>query len=167
MATIIGDIILAAGEIDTLRAGWVIPVERAGWDCNVTVSASIWKHAIEIDGSYVVQPDTFSIAVVAFGRMAGDDAPKGTASYFAVHGNAPAVRFTKAWVDKVLRCHIEAARSAALHFSEQDLRDDDPLCEDPRNAEQVRRDAEDANRDYLEKKEQFERSLDQAIEDGV
>jgi hypothetical protein len=111
LTTVINDLIHQVGKPNDIHAGWSIPIERAGWDCCVSIAISLWK---------VRDGDSLYIAVHAHGYPTGGEY-RGIASYTALYGNAPPSRLTRKWIDQVLRREIETAQAAALSFTENDL----------------------------------------------
>lgn len=114
MTTVINDSIREIGTPGSIEANWNIPVERPGWDCAITIG-------IRFLAKSKMRGGPVGVSVIAHGHLAGDDAPRGRVTYVALLGHATIRRFTRKWIESVLRAEIEIARAAALGFTEDDL----------------------------------------------
>jgi hypothetical protein len=107
--TVIGDLTRVAGKPWSIKAKWDIPVERAGWDCHITIDAEEYEGRLWI-------------SIWAKGRPTRDCDPKlDDAFYIALSGRALPSRITRKWIESVFRHEVETARTAALGFTESDL----------------------------------------------
>jgi hypothetical protein len=112
--TVINDLIRECGKPNSINLDWKIPIERAGWECSVSICLC-WNKFPRGN------PDLY-IAVHAQGYRTGGTG--GHAFYTAISGFASPSRLTRKWIESVLRREIETARAAALSFTEEDLYED-------------------------------------------